>query len=75
MEKLKKENKVQIDFSNKLLYILIAVVMLVLIGVTVYASNPEVFGHSVNEVGFPTNCQPGQFLIWNGNSWACSDLG
>ncbi len=72
-----KMKKIKINFSNKWLYILIGVIIFTLFCAGVYAfgtSNPEVFGHNINEVGFPTNCQIGQFLKWEGSSWVCSDF-
>ena len=73
----KRGLQIKINLTNRWLYALITIGILMVVGVGVYAygtSNPSIFGHSVNEVGFPTDCQVGEFLKWDGNSWICSNF-
>ncbi|HTZ41900.1 MAG TPA: hypothetical protein VMC07_01685 [Candidatus Omnitrophota bacterium] len=69
-------------FNNRLLYSLIALGMIIVAGIGVYAftlstagvkPNP---GHWINETAPPTGCTAGQVLQWKGDSsgnggWAC----
>jgi len=66
--------KINITLSNRWLYTLILIGILIAIGVGVYAygtSNPAVFGHSSGELAPPSPCATDQFLKWNGASWVC----
>ena len=68
---------VTINFTNKWLYSFIAVGVLILLGVGVYAFGgvqPNIMGHSTNEIAPPTGCGMGQVLTWGGDSWDCVDM-
>lgn len=72
---------VTIKISNRAIYSILAIIILVLGGVAVYAvtltpvpvgaiPNP---GHSINEVVGPDNCL-GKALSYTGTGWACLDF-
>jgi hypothetical protein len=65
---------VKINFSNRWLYTLIALGILVIISVGVYALQAGVKpnpGHDLSELGVPSGCTSGQFIYWDGNNLAC----
>ena len=67
--------QIKINFTNRWLYTLIAIGILALVGVGVYALAPGVVpnpGHNINEVSIPGGCTPGQFLKYDGANWVCS---
>ncbi len=79
-----KKSKVNSHISNRVLYTLIALGILLVVGVGVFAtsllpttgakSNP---GHWINETAPPLGCAAGQVLQWTGVSngdggWACA---
>lgn len=69
----KKEVSIHIHLSNRWLYTLIAIGIISILGVVVYAygtSNPFVFGHSLNEL---ERCAEGQTLRVSSGSWVCVD--
>ena len=62
-----------IHLSNRWLYTLIAIGIISILGVVVYAygtSNPSAFGHSINEL---ERCSSGQMLRTSGGSWVCTN--
>ncbi|MCW8966538.1 MAG: hypothetical protein OQK82_07625 [Candidatus Pacearchaeota archaeon] len=69
--------KVKINISNRAIYSLIILTITIFLGIGVYAYNsgfnPSTMGHSLDEIGIPTNCLADQTLKWNGNKWSCSD--
>jgi len=84
-KKRKKVVQIKINFTNRWLYTLIALGILVLAAVGVYAANtllvpgtaPKV-GHTTSQLSPPSGCSPGQLLQWNGTAngdggWACVD--
>lgn len=77
---MKKRNKnsrkikINIHLSNRWLYTLILIGVLIVAAVFVYAygtSNPSVFGHSFSEIAPPDGCSDGQFVRWTGTGWDC----
>lgn len=70
--------KVEINISNRVAYSILAVLIVILIGISVYAAtviptvdtkpNP---GHSVAELGIPAGCNSNSLLYWNGTTWTC----
>jgi hypothetical protein len=73
---MKKRNlDIHIHLTNRWLYTLIAIGILAIVSIGVYAygtSNPSTFGHSVGELAPPPGCSAGQFLQYDGSSWVCS---
>ena len=72
MEK-KKGFNIQINLSNRWLYTFIAIGILMIIGVGVYAwSNPTTgVGHSHDEI---EPCPDGQILQTSGGAWGCVNM-
>ncbi len=68
-------NKVQINMSNKLFYLLAIIGLTILSAIVVYALNshinPSIMGHSIYEISPPTSCVGGQVLSWSGTGWKC----
>jgi len=57
------------------LYTLIAVGILAIIAVGVYALAPGVIpnpGHNISEISIPSGCVAGQFLKYDGTKWVCA---
>jgi hypothetical protein len=66
---------ININFSNKWLYMLIVIGIFGAIGVGVSAygtSNPATMGHSFGEIELP-DCEDEQVLKFSGTGWDCSD--
>ena len=64
---------VNIRFSNKLTYLLLSVLSLLIISGVVYAygsSSPSVMGHSLGELGIPS-CSDGQVVKYSSGSLVC----
>ena len=61
--------RVNINLSNRILYSLITIGILILLGIGVFAygtSNPPVFGHSAGEIdGLPAAIPPGAVMAFN----------
>jgi hypothetical protein len=86
MKKGKRQINIKINFTNRWLYTLIAVGVLVIMGVGVYAASslltPGVApnpGHPISQTSPPSSCSAGQVLQWNGTSnadggWACGTI-
>ena len=79
MKKKRGRNvNIHISLSNRWLYTLIAIGLIAVFGVIVYAygtSNPSTFGHSIGELAPPSECTSGQVLVWNQTSgWTCTDF-
>jgi hypothetical protein len=73
---MKKRLSININFTNRFLYTFISVVIILIVGVSVYAfgtSTPSTFGHSVGELAPPTGCNANEILQWSGSVWACTD--
>ncbi len=71
---MKKGIQVTFNFSNRATYTFIAVIILLVMGVGIYASsfkNSDGVGHDLTEIGFPT-CSEGEFLGITGGIWGCS---
>jgi hypothetical protein len=72
---MKKKRGIQINFFNRWLYTLIALGILVIISVGVYALQAGVKpnpGHDLSELGVPSGCTSGQVISWNGTALVCS---
>ncbi len=65
---------VTINLSSRSLYSLIAIILVVVLGVVVYANvagtapNP---GHTTSQISPPAGCQANQVLTWNGTELVC----
>jgi len=74
MKKRSSKNKFDLSkVSNRTLYSLISIFVLLTIAVGVYAfgtSNPSNFGHSLGEINLPS-CSSGQVLEYSGGNWVC----
>ena len=77
MKKRQKKNSsginLNIHLSNKVFYSFLAVFIVAVFGVGIYAygtSNPSDFGHSLGEVDFPS-CSDGQVLKYSSGSLSC----
>jgi len=72
---MKKRKGIRINFTNRWLYTLIAILILAVIGVGVYALNPGVIpnpGHNYTAIA---TCAEGQGLVTQGGKWVCSTGG
>ena len=72
-----REINIKINLTNRWLYTLIAIGILAIIGVGVYALTPGVApnpGHLANEMAPPTPCSANQFLKFDGTNWVCSEM-
>jgi hypothetical protein len=70
-----KKRLIKINISNRWRYTLIALGIILIISVGIYALTPGVVpipGHSINDFAPPATCVAGQFLQWNGATWVCS---
>jgi len=75
--KKRKGLTIKMNFSNRWLYTLIAIGILAIIGVGVYAYGttvPSTFGHSAGELAPPSPCISNQVLQWSGTAWTCITL-
>lgn len=77
---MKKKEGVQIifNFSNRILYTFISIVILLIVGVGVYAStfaSSSGVGHDASEIEEADprlpSCSNGQVIKWGGSGWAC----
>jgi hypothetical protein len=62
--------------TNRWLYTLIALFVVAIVGVGVYASTfvgPNGVGHDLSEMGLPT-CSANQFLKFDGTNWVCTEI-
>ena len=78
MKKRGKGLSIKINLTNRWLYSLIAIGILAIIGVGVYALTPGIKpnpGHLASEMAPPTPCSSGQFLKFDGTNWVCSSSG
>lgn len=70
----KRGKKLQIVFSNRWLYSLITLGIIVILAAGIYAltagttPNP---GHSISEMGVPSGCTAGQVVSWDGSNLIC----
>ncbi len=75
---MKKRGKtIQINLSNRLLYTIIAIGVLLIAGVGVYALTPGTApnpGHLISELAPPTSCGNGEYLqfVDSTTGWACA---
>jgi hypothetical protein len=70
----KKKREVFKNISNKLAYTLIAICVIILLGIGVYAygtSNPANFGHTTGEITWPS-CASGAYLTVSGGAVVCT---
>jgi len=73
--KKKRGIQIKINFTNRWLYTLIAIGILAIIGVGVYALTPGVApnpGHLISEMAPPSPCPANQFLQFDGTNWKCA---
>jgi hypothetical protein len=76
MKKGKRLN-IKINFSNRWLYTIIAIGILAMIGVGVYALTPGTApnpGHLISEMAPPSPCATNQYLQFDGTNWKCSTV-
>lgn len=69
--------KININLSNRWLYSILAVIIVILAGVAVWALEAGVAGdpgHTMATIAPPDECVAGQFLNWTGSDWECADL-
>ena len=68
-----------VSLGYRALYSLIAILMLAIVGVGVYAfgtNSPNTFGYSLGEIAPPSPCtSPNNFLKFDGTNWVCADSG
>lgn len=77
MKKRGKEKGIHIHLTNRWLYTFIAIGILAVIGIGVYALTPGVApnpGHLISDVAPPSGCVSGQILQYNNGNWACVNL-
>ena len=66
---------IKINLTNRWLYTLIALGILIAVGVGVYAVVPGVApnpGHLLSQISPPAGCTAGQFVQFNGSNWVCT---
>lgn len=71
---MKKRNKLEVNFTNRWLYIFIILAVIVVIAVGIYALTPGVApnpGHLLSDISPPAGCTAGQFIQFNGSNWVC----
>ena len=67
---------IRINFTNRFLYTFVAFILILIIGVIVFAQTPGVApnpGHLIDEFAPPTGCGTNQVLQWDGVNWICAD--
>ena len=73
---MKRGFNIQINFTNRFLYTFVAFILLLIIGVGVFALTPGIApnpGHLIDNVAPPSPCSSGQVLQWDGSGWTCTD--
>ncbi len=73
----KRGRKIQFNFSNRFLYTFIAAVIIISLGIVVYAYAGNV-GHTSTQIDeidptIPKTCTSNQILSWNGTNWKCTN--
>ena len=64
--------KIQVNISNKTFYTFVVAIVLIALGVVVYAQTPNP-GHDADQIAPPLGCAAGEVLIWgNSDSWECN---
>jgi len=74
MKKRGKGLSIKINLTNRWLYTLIAIGVLVIASVGIYALTPGIKpnpGHLASEMAPPSPCSSGQFLKFDGTNWVC----
>ena len=74
----KRGLNIQINFTNRFLYTFIAFIVLLIIGIGVFAQTQGVApnpGHLIDNVAPPAGCGTNQVLQWDGVDWGCTDSG
>jgi hypothetical protein len=74
-DKKGSRKEIRTFFSNRWLYTLITAVIIIAIGIGIYAYgtyNPSTFGHTLSEIAAPSGCSSGQFLQYTGGDWTCA---
>jgi hypothetical protein len=72
----KRGKTIKINLSNRLLYTILAIGILLIVGVGIYAISPGETpdpGHNIQTIGPPEGCEGGQFLMWQGSEWICAN--
>lgn len=75
MKKGAKKINIKINFTNRWLYTFIALGILIVVGISVYALTPGTVpnpGHDIQTISPPIGCSANQFLQFNGSNWVCS---
>ena len=76
--KKRKGINFNINITNRWLYAIVALIILLVlvIGVIAYnTNNPINFGHTMGELtGITCNAAAGQVLYWTGSSWTCATV-
>jgi hypothetical protein len=75
MKKRGKEKGIHLHLSNRLSYTLIAIFILAVVGIGVYALTPGIVpnpGHDISTVSPPSPCAASQYLQFNGDKWKCA---
>ena len=68
---------IKVNFTNRFIYTFIAFILILIIGIIVFAQTPGVApnpGHLVNEFAPPAGCLTNQVLQWDGANWVCVDF-
>lgn len=72
---VKRGKTIQINLSNRLLYTFIAIGILLIAGIGVYALTPGTApnpGHLISELAPPNPCATNEFLQFDGTNWICA---
>jgi len=72
---MKKGINIHINFTNRFIYTFVAFILILIIGVIVFAQTPGVApnpGHLVDEFAPPFGCLVNQVLQWDGINWICA---
>ena len=68
---------IHIKFTNRFIYTFVAFILILIIGIGVFALTPGVApspGHLIDEFAPPSNCVTNQVLQWDGTNWVCTDF-
>jgi len=66
--------KIQINISNKSFYTFVVAIVLIALGVVVYAQSLPNPGHTAAQIQPPSGCLAGEVLSWTGTAWDCINV-
>jgi len=73
---MKRGLNIKINFTNRFLYTFVTFILILIIGIGVFALTPGIApnpGHLIGEFAPPVGCSTNQVLQWDGANWVCTD--